>query len=169
MQSQIRTINGILYINVIGPKSQPVIALVLEAQYDFTMALAEARENHIEGAPNKGIGAPHIPLFSALTEGLATGSEDTEGGRALQEWNTSNDSQEDPPFAIGLICSHFTVHPIQNNSEIIRLQFSIQTGIVRDSVLATLKAIESFTVSTGPAYAGFFEEELTDWMSVLTI
>ena len=169
LQAQVRLLSGILLVTIIARKDQAACAAVIEAQSDFTLALAEARSHLVHGQPNKGIGAPHITLSHSFCEALA--QSDAQDAPIIEEWlsTIAGASEEESPFKIGLTFTHFSIHQIRSNSELVRFQVAISEGVVRNAVLSILKSLPDVTVSTGPAPPGFFEEELTDWMSVLTI
>ena len=173
LQSQVRLLSGVMLTTILAPIDIEPFVAVLKEQWEFSAALAENRENQALGDSAVGIGAPYLFYFHSFCQALSV--SDGLGNvyqSVIQTWIMEVDQYSEDRQAVQVAhqCSHFSIHKIASSSDRIRLQIAMTSGDLKNAIICGLSNLnKNINISSGPAPPGFFEEELTDWLSVLHI
>ena len=97
------------------------------------------------------IGAPHIVKFMTFVESLITLGIGDVHKRVLEPrvLNVNQVSDDEAPFQVNLVCQSFTLHDMQGKDDMVRIQFNLQAGPIRDAVLSALHNL-GLKIATGP-------------------
>ena len=162
---------GLLVTNVVADRESELFKSTCLQYEEFKAALAEARAKAAPGAKPPAIGAPHIAVFHTFVEQLAKRDIGEVNKNELSAWCATIDQMLEGAVQlnINIACQHFSIHSVMGKDAKVRFQFSVSDGPLRACILRSLSNLQGLTVSTGPAPEGFFEEELADWMSILSL
>ena len=168
---QFRMFTNILQSCLFAARADSPFKETIKCFEDFIAALAEARAKAEEsGDSMPAIGAPHIVKFICFVEALILLGIGDVHKKVLETWITDINqlSDAEAPFKVNLVCQSFTLHDLQGQDDLIRVQFNLQSGPIRDAVLCALNNL-GVRIASGPPQEGFFEEELSEWLSVLSL
>ena len=173
--SQIRTLTSIIITTIIGSVETSPIKEVIEERDDFAGSLQESRTKaKAEGTSAEPQGDPKYGYMVGFAEAVVQlDGIDSRHQQTIQEWldTVYAESDDDKPATIAGACTHFTIHPVANQTDKFRLQIAIPNNALRHALVSGLSHLDSsiLKVTSGPAQESFFEEELADWLSVLQI
>jgi len=173
--SQIRTLTSIIITTIIGSVETSPIKEVIEERDDFAGSLQESRTKaKTEGISAEPQGDPKYGYMVGFAEAVVQlDGIDSRHQQTIQEWldTVHAESDDDKPATIAGACTHFTIHPVANQTDKFRLQIAIPNNALRHALVSCLSHLDSsiLKVTSGPAQESFFEEELADWLSVLQI
>ena len=169
--SQSRLIAGLLLVQAFAERATQPAKGALSERDSFKQALAEARA----AASNSGdsppaLGAPHIPIFHTFVQELIKLEIGGSNKTCLANWlkSVEDTPEQEVPLYINLTCQHFSFHDLSNDQNSVRLQIALAPGDVKNAIMSSFLQIKC-NFSSGPAPPGFFEEELAEWMSMLSL
>ena len=169
-QQELRNITGFLYDTAFVKDDSPIATTMLQEIRSFT-AEAAKRRSEAEAAGDTSrptpLGPPHRCLALALLEGILAsdcgGANKTRVAEIHKTWSeaASDDQSKLDDF----------IHTCRLSKAgapgTTRITIALPKGTDRSTILTALRAIENTDLKSGPPPAGWLEEELSDWLTVL--